>query len=394
MNVAVDSRKVTDGKGNLMERKCLVAKKDFTAGDLIYSEQPVVATLDADLEGKGTHCSYCIRSIEKGMAITSDQNGLSSVYCSKDCQLKAKSQYETLFFSLDSVIPAAIAAQSQEAPIDNAARKEAQAQYIAYLKESTKTAPLLVAKILGLQVEVEMSKLMLASERKPSSEYADEEYSIHDHLERLRYLEVTPPAEESGLLAKVLATAMPGLDQFISDERYAVLLGKMMYNSFGVCYGGGRDDRPASIHRPEDVERTRTSYGTARQLGSAFFKVSSYLVHSCAPTGRVSFQAGTSELHLFATTDIKKGEEITVAYVDVAQHDGESVMESRRRRRIELARGWRFACTCKRCIQESQEAEENSLEDKVNDDVGPIEDGSKVDKAVENFEQRMKGGLM
>lgn len=44
MNVSVDSRKVVDVKGNVMERKCLVAKKDFAAGDLIYTVS-------------GSHCS-------------------------------------------------------------------------------------------------------------------------------------------------------------------------------------------------------------------------------------------------------------------------------------------------------------------------------------------------
>ena len=61
-----------------------------------------------------------------------------------------------------------------------------------------------------------------------------------------------------------------------------------------------------------------------------------------------------------------------MAYVDVTQHESESVMDARRRRRTELARGWRFACGCKRCAEEGI--------DDVND--APQTDESKVDVAV------------
>lgn len=391
MNVSVDSRKVVDVKGNVMERKCLVAKKDFAAGDLIYTEEPVVATLDADLEGKGTHCSYCLRAIQEATVIVSEASTHTSVFCSKECQVKAKSQFETLLFSLDPVLPSQLATQTPET--DQEARKIAQTEYVDYVKKTTKNAPLLVAKLLGLQVEVEMSKLMAASKREPSAEIGSEDYSIYDHLERLRYLEVVPADEEHKLLSKVLEQAMPGLEQFITDERYAVMLGKMMYNSFGVCVGGGRDDRPASIHRPEDSERTRASCGTSRQHGSAFYQVSSYLTHNCTPSAQVAFQSGTSELALLASKDIKEGEELTVTYVDVTQHEGEALADARRRRRVELARGWRFACTCQRCIVEARELEAESSE-QTDDGVGQMEDGSKVEKAVESFEQRQKGGLI
>lgn len=69
------------------------------------------------------------------------------------------------------------------------------------------------------------------------------DYLLADHMERLRYLEVKPSAEELPLLVDVLQTALPGLEQFVTDERHATLLGKMAYNAFGVCFGSGRDDK-------------------------------------------------------------------------------------------------------------------------------------------------------
>jgi import receptor subunit TOM20 len=83
--------------------------------------------------------------------------------------------------------------------------------------------------------------------------------------------------------------------------------------------------------------------------------VSAYLSHSCAPSARPSFSSGTSELQLIATKDLKKGDELSIAYVDVVQRPGESAAECRQRRRKELARGWKFACECSRCLKEASE---------------------------------------
>jgi len=182
------------------------------------------------------------------------------------------------------------------------------------------------------------------------------------------------------LLAKVLATAVPGLEQFVTDERHATLLGKMAYNAYGVCFGGGRDDKPPSTERPENVEKTRTPYGTSRQIGSGLYLVSAYAAHSCAPSARPSFSSGTSELHLIANRALKKGDEITVSYVDVTQQPDETLTDARRRRRMELARGWRFACSCTRCTSEAAE-NPASAEGEI-----ARQDESKVEESVSRVE--------
>jgi import receptor subunit TOM20 len=51
---------------------------------------------------------------------------------------------------------------------------------------------------------------------------------------------------------------------------------------------------------------------------------------------------------------MKMGEELSVAYIDVAQRTEESTVTCRQRRRKELARGWRFACQCSRCVKEAE----------------------------------------
>jgi import receptor subunit TOM20 len=108
--------------------------------------------------------------------------------------------------------------------------------------------------------------------------------------------------------------------------------------------------------------------------------VPTQISHSCSPTAHPSFSSGTAELHLVANCDIKKGDEITVAYVDVSQHADESPVEARRRRRAELARGWRFACVCSRCTSEM------AGDPDATDEVSSHKDESKVEAVVTRVE--------
>lgn len=74
-----------------------------------------------------------------------------------------------------------------------------------------------------------------------------------------------------------------------------------------------------------------------------------------------------------------------MAYVDVTQKSHESPHECRVRRRKELARGWRFACTCQRCLQEGPQAS-SAAENKVADE-------SKVEDVVYRYERSKEAPL-
>ncbi|KAJ8698741.1 mitochondrial import receptor subunit tom20 [Pleurotus ostreatus] len=383
MGVAIVTQDSTSSQGS---RKVLVASKDYQPGDLIYKEQPVATVLDNDLRRQGTYCTHCLRHIEKGMAIpSSPSEPFPSVWCSKDCQLKSRTQYHSLLFTLDPPLPPDVPTPPVS-PQELEERRKAQSLFAEYLVKNGNAAPLLAAKFIARQVQNETSKLMASAPSTeidyPTAEGGD--YGLTDHLERLRFLEIVPSPEEMRLLTDVLQHALPGLEQFVTDERHAVLLGKMAYNAFGVCYGGGRTDKPETDKRPEDVEKTRTPYGTAKQIGCGLYVVSAYLVHSCAPNARPSFSNGTAELHLIANKPIKKGDEISVAYVDVTQHEGESAVDARTRRRKEIARGWRFACKCSKCMAES-EAAETPTEGDVPETQ---KDESKVDSVLTSFEEK------
>jgi import receptor subunit TOM20 len=89
-------------------------------------------------------------------------------------------------------------------------------------------------------------------------------------------------------------------------------------------------------------------------------------------------------MRLVATRNVKAGDEITVSYVDASERDGEDVVQARYRRRKELARGWRFACQCDRCVREAPapSAGEKELE---------LRDESKVEPIVSQVDQEAAG---
>ena len=85
-------------------------------------------------------------------------------------------------------------------------------------------------------------------------------------------------------------------------------------------------------------------------------------------------------MSIIATRDLEKGDELTIAFVDVNQHPNETIVDCRRRRRAELARGWGFACECERCTHErnSMAFSEDPIEEQQ-------KDRSRVEDVVAKF---------
>lgn len=187
--------------------------------------------------------------------------------------LAAKAQSHTLLFTLENPLPTELAAQSGGVPQELLdARKEAQEKFAASVKTGGKGIPLLVARFIARQVAIETQKLANASvlgagalggspahNRRSSigvvgehdftdSEGTGDGYTLSDHIERLRYLEVERNEDEEKLLIEVLRLALPGLEEFMTTQKHAIVSGKMAYNAFGVCYGGGRDDRVCLLY--------------------------------------------------------------------------------------------------------------------------------------------------
>ncbi|KAG9018835.1 hypothetical protein FRB90_009122 [Tulasnella sp. 427] len=397
-NVSVEPVAVIGGQGGTsntpVKKNVLKAKKDFAAGETIYKETPVVAVLDSDLEAslRDPTASYytCFRHIETPAEPVKPESpdALGSVYCSTECRDAAANDHHMLLFGseltgiLQSLNVSAPDAAKQEA------RKAAQEKLAKYFQEHGKSGILLVARFLARMVAEETKKLATAG----GGLSASQEYSLYDHVERLRYLEFSEDqwSEQKDLLSEVLKLSADGLEEFLKDERYGLLLGKMAYNGVGVSFGSGRDGKPEPTQRPEDREWTRTDVGTDRQVGSGLYLISSYMSHSCDPSVRPTFPEGTNELHLVAAKDIKAGDELTMPYVRLDAAEDQDVSTARRNRRQALARGWRFACNCERCVKEAPVATAEAAEP-PKDDVQVEGEGAKAEPTVARFESGADG---
>ncbi|RUP43210.1 hypothetical protein BC936DRAFT_137470 [Jimgerdemannia flammicorona] len=329
MNVRIDElpEGVTDD-GKQIIRRGLVATRDFDEGEVIYTEIPVVSALEPALEGQD-FCNFCLKQIPASESTVTCSIGCEKVvYCSTDCEKKAVAQYHQYLCT------SSLSLSSKEH------------EFATYATKNNVKYPGMIARFLATMVYEETTKV-------PTGR--DDEYNTWDHIERLRFLEVNPgPTEalEIKLLKELLGPKVPGIDEFVTEERYLTLKGKLQYNAYGVeTVAEGEKTVPKS---PEQHRNARSTSPAHPLTGAALYRATSYLAHSCEPNTAVSFPRRTQELALVATRPIKQGEELTTSYVQV-DSDGEPVRGHVERKK-ELADAFRFKCACKRCEREEAAA--------------------------------------
>jgi len=215
--------------------------------------------LDHDLQETGTHCTYCLRSVDPENVVIPPVDRFNSVYCSTDCETRSKHQSQNLLFGRESVLPPALLPLAG-IPGATENRNAAQTAFTDYLKSDKRTLPFLVARFAARQggsrlirhaapprltsstVDAEINK-MIPSEMRVGEAPTNDENSDYDHMERLRYVDTEVTEEERTLLSNVLAAALPGLERLLGDDRHDILKGKMRYNAIGVSFNGGRDGK-------------------------------------------------------------------------------------------------------------------------------------------------------
>jgi import receptor subunit TOM20 len=215
----------------------------------VKQEQPIIAVLDPDLEGKGSHCSQCLRQIDKSAALSPHGDRLASSFCSKECEAKLKAESQLLLFGPESAFP--IELTPNQDPESTKRREETQAAFARFVRESGGgTQVMLVARFIARQVGNETAKLLPPNDSSapPASVQGEDEwtangYTLFDHMERVRYLELSGKESGAEQLRGVLRANLPGLEDFVTDERYTVLIGKIAYNAYGILPASGRDDK-------------------------------------------------------------------------------------------------------------------------------------------------------
>jgi mitochondrial import receptor subunit TOM20 len=216
----------------------------------IKQEQPIVAALDRDLEGKGSHCSQCLRQIDEGTALKPDGDRLASAFCSKECETKLKAESQLLLFGPEYAIP--IELNPNQDPENAKKREDTQTAFARTIRESSKTQATLVARFIAKQVINETMKLLpqnhpsnstTSPQAAADNEWTTNGYTLFDHMERVRYLELSEKEGEAEQLRSIMKANLPGLEEFVTNERYTVLTGKIAYNAYGISPSGGRDDK-------------------------------------------------------------------------------------------------------------------------------------------------------
>ncbi|KAF9986981.1 hypothetical protein BGZ65_005488 [Modicella reniformis] len=297
-------------EGKSVVRRGLVATKDFAAGETIYSETPIVSSLEPSLEGN-EFCHYCLKQIAGDESKVDCDTCSKVVFCSATCKKAATTEFHVFLCTKDS---------------ENASTPEC--SLYDYTKETNNKYPDMIAKFLvGMVHEEALNK--------------GEEYNVFDHIERLRFLEVRPSAAEEKeiqLLKDTLGAKIPGIEEFINEERYLTLKGKLLYNAYGVS---------TSLDADRSIEPSPEQYRSAHDapvVGAGFYKVTSYMSHSCDSNTKVAFLEHNNNMSIVATKDIKTGEELHISFID--QKNGTLSTEQRRQ---ELFQRYRFKCMCPVC---------------------------------------------
>ena len=207
-------------------------------------EEPIVAALIPQLESRKLHCSHCLRRLED-QPLEIPEDPLKAAYCSEACRSEAASAHYDLLFGTIRVPSLPNEGRPDLSVQEQAERVEAQQKLVSlYTKGSV--SPLLVARFLGKQVREEFEKLALndpESKRKARrpEDVDKRDYTLFDHIDRLRYMEVFAEEEEFKTIFQLLKTGMPGLENVISDEKYEALKGKMAYNAIGIYHDDSAD---------------------------------------------------------------------------------------------------------------------------------------------------------
>lgn len=175
-----------------------------------------------------------------------DGDRLSSSFCSKECEAKLKAESQTLLFGPEYAIP--IELNPNQDPDNTKKREDAQIAFARFVRESGRIQLTLVARFIARQVVNETVKLLPPNhpsilKRPLADEWSANGYTLFDHMERVRYLELNEKEGEPEQLRAILKANLPGLEDFVTDERYTVLVGKMAYNAYGISPSGGRDDK-------------------------------------------------------------------------------------------------------------------------------------------------------
>ncbi|KAI9316054.1 hypothetical protein BX666DRAFT_2019641 [Dichotomocladium elegans] len=264
-------------EGKPIVRRGLVADQDLKQDEVVYTEKPLVSGLDPALEG--TFCNFCLKKLDEESKVpcsTCDK----VAFCSKECENTALDTYHRHLCSKD----------------------EQALAFFEYSREQKSKYATMVAKFLSAMVAEEM-------ERNRTG--ATVEYNAWDHMDRFRYLDTQPNTQsqkEIAILKELLGSKVAGINEFLTDEIYLMLKGKLLFNAYAVNIGDHEMELPESEEHMRKTESDKTS------VGAALYKISTYIGQSeDAPNVKITF-GDNHEITVVAIKDISKDTELTANY--------------------------------------------------------------------------------
>ena len=199
----------------------------------------------------------------------------------------------------------------------------------------------------------------MSIDRKTMKKYANvAELLVHAHVDEHQMFPSWK--EEHALLLQTLESCEKIRDseeekakiRSVFDIRwYADLTTRFHLNSFKVEYPVSASSSSSQGDFRAMMEQTLTSsIRTGASNGSAIYAYGSMFNHSCAPNVNVAWPERNHLVEFVANENIKQGEQLTIAYIDL--NEDWSLNVAKRRAQLEEAYG--FVCECPRCVSETQ----------------------------------------
>jgi import receptor subunit TOM20 len=144
------------------------------------------------------------------------------VFCSQACHDKAVEEYHQYLCT------------NNKTNDTSSAQEQA---FLDFSKEKNVKYPYLIARFLATMVHDEIEK---------AKSGVTDGYSSWDHVDRFRYLEIPANAQnikEMNLVKELLGPKVTGVDEFLTEERFLMLKGKILFNAYSVqSIGKGEQD--------------------------------------------------------------------------------------------------------------------------------------------------------
>ncbi|KXS17885.1 hypothetical protein M427DRAFT_54135 [Gonapodya prolifera JEL478] len=268
-------------------RRSLVALKDVAQGEVVYEEEPLLAALEAKLEGSDKYCTHCLRYIapasgrdapEEGETTESpkkfEKNGL--VFCSESCLEKSNELWDQ-FLTPTNAPPVDTGAEPGDLDTDGldfdpAAARATFSKLLKHSSDINSSHPLIIARFYALLVGERREQLLKLAKVAAGLEAGGEDaeagkdeaaeankHSVLAHLERMQYIDMEAlekdkegagetDASEVEMISEILGPQLPGLEEVLNDEQYRKMRGKLLYNAYGIHF----DPNPTPLPVPEE----------------------------------------------------------------------------------------------------------------------------------------------